>query len=729
MPFIQECQETWNRIATDGLQALEHVVETDFKHPLTRQHYMTMHTFVYSLATHPNVEVVSELYQHYHDYVRAFAKKACHVLSSLPNEEMATCLVEKVWHHYKDVYMIWWTRFFHYLNRFHISRTKKKNLSEIATEQFFVHILTPLQERILTTLTMWMNKERDNGERIHHKHIQDIAMMFVHLNPDIYNERIETAVLETTHVYYAREREIRLVACDEYNVRMYMVYAVDAIDDEEKRIGTNTDERIQETQTKLIRISEDELIKQPQETLLQVLPSYVQNEDKDALHNMFCLLKRVDQLEILAKTFQLYVQKQGILLLERIAGEEKSEKGLIPQLLEFHNTYHQFIKTCFQSHTVLEMAYRRGMMCVCNHNIKEKNKYEWVDQEMAMYCDCLLRGETKQEDDVVDAELEQVAVLFDFLGNKDVFAEYYRKLLAKRLMMQRTIGDESEKAFISHLKVQAGVHYTSKLEGMCNDMQLSKDLSEAYNTYQETNSAPTRSNIRVLTTGYWPATQTDDIILPSSLEQGVHHFATFYASRTQHRILRWVHSLGQVQMKMKVAKRAYDITVNTYQATVLMMFLSENKHSIQEIQEATNISLMNLRPVLASLSSSKYPLLIRENTSSFNAKDMYTFNEQFKSKQMRFRIPTMVRLTTEEHKEIRTNVTVDRTHSIEAAIVRLMKTNQEMTHTNLMTETSQHLFNYFTPDPKNIKQSIEHLIEREYMERHADNRNVYIYVA
>ena len=75
------------------------------------------------------------------------------------------------------------------------------------------------------------------------------------------------------------------------------------------------------------------------------------------------------------------------------------------------------------------------------------------------------------------------------------------------------------------------------------------------------------------------------------------------------------------------------------------------------------------------------------------------------------------------------NVNDQRKHLIEAAIVRIMKTRKELMHNALVAEVSKQLIQRFKPEPKYIKQRIENLIDREYLERSEDHRGLYKYLA
>jgi cullin-4 len=72
--------------------------------------------------------------------------------------------------------------------------------------------------------------------------------------------------------------------------------------------------------------------------------------------------------------------------------------------------------------------------------------------------------------------LDRVMVLFRYINGKDVFEAFYKKDLAKRLLLSKSASIDAEKSMISKLKTECGSGFTSKLEGMFKDMELSKDI-------------------------------------------------------------------------------------------------------------------------------------------------------------------------------------------------------------------------------------------------------------
>ncbi|VDP21945.1 unnamed protein product [Onchocerca flexuosa] len=57
-----------------------------------------------------------------------------------------------------------------------------------------------------------------------------------------------------------------------------------------------------------------------------------------------------------------------------------------------------------------------------------------------------------------------------------------------------------------------------------------------------------------------------------------------------------------------------------------------------------------------------------------------------------------------------------------------MKMRRKMSHTELVEEVFRELESLFTPEVKMIKKMIEFLIEKEYLQRVKDEKNVYEYI-
>lgn len=91
------------------------------------------------------------------------------------------------------------------------------------------------------------------------------------------------------------------------------------------------------------------------------------------------------------------------------------------------------------------------------------------------------------------------------------------------------INTDLEKIMISKLKAECGSGFTSKLEGMFTDINISKELMTEFKQYPELSDYKIDMTVHVLTTGTWPNFTPIDINLPNivSKQQNLFFFILF----------------------------------------------------------------------------------------------------------------------------------------------------------------------------------------------------------
>ena len=72
-------------------------------------------------------------------------------------------------------------------------------------------------------------------------------------------------------------------------------------------------------------------------------------------------------------------------------------------------------------------------------------------------------GMEKLSDEAIEETLEKVVKLLAYISDKDLFAEFYRKKLARRLLHNTSSSDDHERSILSRLKQQCGAQFTSKV--------------------------------------------------------------------------------------------------------------------------------------------------------------------------------------------------------------------------------------------------------------------------
>merc|ERR1719221_1643434 len=484
------------------------------------------------------------------------------------------------------------------------------------------------------------------------------------------------------------------------------------------------------------------LLAQPQTLLLAKETGVVYLLDNDKwddlarMHRMFTLVD--NGLNPIAQTFRQYVTDRGNKIVdERIEqakvmaskSEALGDPSFIQTLLDLHDRFKGIVQECFSQDSLFQKSLKEAFEVFINRDI---GKYSFAAL-MSSFCDRILKksGERLSETQV-EALLTKMVELFSFLSDKDLLAEIYRNQLSKRLLYETSASEDSEKIMIAKLKMKCGAQFTSKLEGMINDLSLATDWQKEFREHCEHLDEGRAAlggidfGVQVLTTGFWPSYQVQDANLNPQMQKAIQVFHNFYNGKTQHRRLQWIHSLGQATILGKLNNRRHDLIVNSYQALILLLFTKDETHDLSFIQNATGLDMALTKKLLATLSIAKYKIIAKTAGDAKTIEDdaAFTPNDSFQCPHRKIKIPPPT--TEETHNKER--VEEDRSIAIEAAIVRIMKMRRQQAHNDLISEVLQQLA-FFKPNPKLIKQRIEHLIEREYLERDPNQASMYRYLA
>jgi len=483
------------------------------------------------------------------------------------------------------------------------------------------------------------------------------------------------------------------------------------------------------------------LLAQPQTQLLEKETSVVyllDNDKRDDLARMHRMFSLVDNgLNPIAQAFRQYVTDRGNKVVDerveqakQIASKSEAlgDPSFIQTLLDLHDCFKGIVQECFSQDSLFQKSLKEAFEVFINRDI---GKYSFAAL-MSSFCDRILKKSGERlSDDQVEGFLNKMVELFSFLCDKDLFAEIYRNQLSKRLLYETSASEDAEKSMIAKLKMKCGAQFTSKLEGMITDLFLASDLQKDFREHcdglPEGRAAlgGVDFSVTVLTTGFWPSYQVQDANLCPEMQKAIQVFHNFYNGRTQHRRLQWIHSLGQATVAAKLNNRRHDLIVNSYQALILLLFTGKESHDLSFIQNAIGLDQTMVKKLLATLTISKYKILSKGGDAKTIEDDAtFTPNDGFTCPHRKIKIPPPV--SEETHNKER--VEEDRSIAIEAAIVRIMKMRKQLSHQQLVSEVLTQLA-FFKPNPKLIKQRIEHLIEREYLERDPNQASMYRYLA
>lgn len=287
---------------------------------------------------------------------------------------------------------------------------------------------------------------------------------------------------------------------------------------------------------------------------------------------------------------------------------------------------------------------------------------------------------------------------------KDMFEEFYKRLFAKRLLLNRSASSDAEQSMLLKLKEECGPGFTQKLETMLTDISISDEMMKAYAGVQakaasEGHGDGFELSVNVLTQAHWPTYPQIDVIIPAEMSKATETFSQFYESRNQGRKLQWAHSLGTTSLMVQFAKAGEkELLVSTFQTVILLLFNSipeGSKLNYEQIREQTGLEDKELKRTLQSLACGQIPTrVLRKDPQGkeVDQGDEFFINEGLKNERKRIRI-NMIQLneTQEEQKSTVDRVMFDRELVLQASAVRILKARKTIKHAELLQEIVQQI--------------------------------------
>jgi cullin-4 len=445
----------------------------------------------------------------------------------------------------------------------------------------------------------------------------------------------------------------------------------------------------------LIAIVEKHLIHSHLDYILSGFNQLAKNLRKEDIKRMYSLISRISQLDRLRDTWKSYVKDTGLDMIKAenplaASAEGNKEKSLVQDLLDFKQQLDQLLEEAFNKSEPFTYALKEAFESFINSRANKPAEL------IAKYVDSKLKGGKKGlSEEELELVLDKVLILFRFIHGKDIFEAFYKKDLAKRLLLQKSSSFDAEKLMISKLKAECGASFTNKLEGMFKDIDISKDIMAAFKSspFHSQLSAGLDLYVHVLTAGYWPAYPVIEVTLPKQMSDYQEVFKKFYLNKHSGRRLTFQNALGYCTLRANFKAGKKELLLSVFQTVVLLAFNSIDNMSFTDIKATTNLEDKELKRVLYSLSSGKVKLLIKQTkTKDINEEDIFTYNKDFKFKLYRIKVNTIqMKETVEENQKTTQTVMHDRQYQIDAAIVRIMKTRKSLSHTKLVNEVLSQL--------------------------------------
>jgi len=189
--------------------------------------------------------------------------------------------------------------------------------------------------------------------------------------------------------------------------------------------------------------------------------------------------------------------------------------------------------------------------------------------------------------------------------------------------------------------------------------------------------------------------------------------------------------------------RRHELTVSTYQMAALVLFNDAGAAArgipFGALVDALGVPRDELARHVLSLLNPKFRILNKASKGrDLVDADVLTVNGDISSKLVRVKVPLISAASAggaaaaaaaaaaeEMGSDIAALIELQRKSMTEAAIVRILKARKSIDHANLVAEVTRQLSVRFRAQPAEIKKRVEDLIDRDYIERDATDRQLY----
>ena len=366
---------------------------------------------------------------------------------------------------------------FFYLDRSYLLHSASEpSIDEMGVNEFRTTVFMPhqLKSKILQGACDLVNADRVGDEPARNNGLYGDAIKMFH-SLAVYTKSFEPKLMSESEQYYMSWAEETVSKTD---LTGYVESCVKLIDQELRHCDTFGLD--QTTKKALEQYLEDILVDQRQTRLLVVddVGDLLGKDKPDTMSQLYSLLQRRRLGEKLRPAFEAFIVKQG----SEIVFNEEREQEMVVRLLDFKKKLDLILEKSFQRHEGLGHSLREAFESFINKT-KRSNMTWGTDnpkpgEMIAKYVDMVLKGGTKavrtsgvgtedapkapdnefqegeseDEDVEISKQLDQVLDLFRFVHGKAVFEAFYKRDLARRLLLGRSASSDAEKSMLTRLK-------------------------------------------------------------------------------------------------------------------------------------------------------------------------------------------------------------------------------------------------------------------------------------
>ena len=364
---------------------------------------------------------------------------------------------------------------FFYLDRSYLLHSSLPPIDQMGTTKFRDCIIleSGIKLKLIEGACELVHADRhDNEEARNERLFRDAIKMFQSLT--IYEDFYVPSLMADSEEYFSAWAEKSVTA---NNLAGYVEECGKLIERELRRCDLYGLD--QTTKKELEKYLEDILVDYRQARLIKVddVGGLLGSDRSDAVSQLYDLLQRRSLGEKLRPAFEAFIIKQG----SSIVFDEEREQEIVTRLLDFKKKLDSIWEQSFHRHEGLGHTLREAFETFINQS-KRSNMTWGTDnpkpgEMIAKYVDMVLKGGSKairasgvsqegskaaenedaegsseDEDVEIGRQLDQVLDLFRFVHGKAVFEAFYKRDLARRLLLGRSASSDAEKSMLTRLK-------------------------------------------------------------------------------------------------------------------------------------------------------------------------------------------------------------------------------------------------------------------------------------
>ncbi|CAF3396164.1 unnamed protein product [Rotaria sp. Silwood1] len=353
------------------------------------------------------------------------------------------------------------------LDRTYVLHATVPSIWELNQDLFRCHIMqnSTISNRCINGLLKLIEQER-RGETIDRSLTKNLIRMLIDLR--LYKKDFEPIFLQSTEELYHNEGRQLIQTLE---LSQYLSHVENRLNEEQLRVNNYID---QSTKVQLIHIVENNLITNHIKQMLSKNFDTLIDENRFiSVALMYDLFLRIgpDGIHDLRESFGNYIKIHGRALVIDVDKDDK----MVDELLEFKEKLDRFVHECFHNNEKFANILKDSFEYFINQRANKPAEL------IAKAVDARLRtGNKEATEEELEKILDKLLILFRFIHGKDVFEAFYKKDLAKRLLVGKSASVDAEKSMLLKLKQECGNVFTSNLEGMFKDIELSKDIMAAF---------------------------------------------------------------------------------------------------------------------------------------------------------------------------------------------------------------------------------------------------------